>query len=132
MSEQPSKYQYQWRVSFDGGEVYGDPHNSKEDAVAEARERPHGGLIAECLQQDFDLSITGDSIIEALYGQNEDQMNDAGEFIDPSEEQTRDLGEMVSDAIAAWVEKHSIDTKAWMFADTKNDERVEGAPEDAA
>lgn len=124
--EAAPKYEYHWRVSFNRGEAYGNPHPSKESAAAEAR-ASDGGLIAECLQQDFDLHLMdGDSILDMLADNNEERVSDDGDFIEATLEQRRDLAAMVDAAIAAWAEKHAINTTAYMFADVRNEEQIEG------
>jgi hypothetical protein len=123
MSDHATKHQYHWRVSHTGGEDFGPPQASKEAAIAEAK-AIGGALIAECLQQDFNLSLSGDDIFEVLAGKNEDRQNEDSEFIDATTAEIDDLGAMVTATIHAWVEKHQIDVTAWVFADTRNEEMI--------
>jgi hypothetical protein len=106
----------------DGGEVYHTDCNTREEAIEVAKQYG-GGLIAECQQQDFDLGLTGDDIIECLYGQNEGAVGE-GDFIECTREQCKDLGDMVTDAILAWAEKHKISLTAWTFEVVRNKETV--------
>ena len=127
MSEASAKYQYQWRVSLDGGESYGDVHPSKESAAGKAR-ISGGGLIAECLQEDFDLFLgDGLSLLEILADNNSERVNETVDFLTAvTAEQANDLAVMVNAAIETWAEKHAINTTAYMFADVRNEEQIEG------
>ena len=116
-------YPFQWWVSSDGGEVYHTDCNTREEAMQVAKEYG-GGLIAECQQQDFDLGLSGDTIIEALYGQNEEMMGEDSEFIECTHEQEKELGEMVTAAIVAWANKNNIKTTAWIFGVVRNKEEI--------
>jgi hypothetical protein len=92
---------------------------SSDRVVAEVS--PYGeGLIAECQRQDYDLSVDGGSIIEMLYGQNEDRIGDSEFLEDVTDAQADDLGKMVSEAISSWARKHKIDTTAWAFGKVRN------------
>jgi hypothetical protein len=46
-------------------------------------------------------------------------------FGDASEEDVKDLGVMVSDAIEAWVRKHKIDVSACIFGGVRNEIKFE-------
>lgn len=110
---------WQWWFSYDGGEVYSEQFESMEAALKFLKSEGEGH-IAECRQQDFDMELTGDTVFEALLGQNEEIIGE-GNFLDgATSEQVDDLGRMVSAAIQAWVQKHNIDLTAWQFAGTRN------------
>lgn len=116
-------YSFSWYLSTDGGEVYHDKFSSKEDAVKAAIEHG-GGLVAECKRQDWDLHVSGESMLETLYGQNEELMGEDGDFIDPTPEQLKELGDMVSDTVKLWACKNNIDTGAWRFGEVRNKEVI--------
>jgi hypothetical protein len=100
------KFPFKWWHSYDG-EIYQEQFDTKEQALAYLKECG-GGMIAECQQGNYDIDVGGWDIIELLNGQNEDKIGE-GEFIDCTDEQARDLGKMVSQAIEDWVKKHKID-----------------------
>ncbi|WP_018265506.1 hypothetical protein [Methylosinus sp. LW4] len=121
-----SEYPFRWWVSFDGGEVFTEDFKTREEAIAYA-EASGGGTIAECQQRDFDLYLTDDDIFEALHGHNEDAIGE-GEFIEWTAEQGRELEREVNAVIAAWAERHKINSTAWQFAAVRNSEKIEGLP----
>src|SRR6185369_11385951 len=84
-------HEYMWYFSGDGGERYGEIFNTRDQALEFLKHEGYG-LIAECQKQDYRLDIDGGDVIDMLYGQNEDYMDEDGEFIDCTPEQTRDLG----------------------------------------
>ena len=114
-SERP----YRWWFTTDvGGEFFTDLCDSKEQALA--RLDDHGyGIVAECQDGDFDLHVDADAMYDLFYGQNEDKMDEDGEFLSFTADQERDLADMVNAAIDAWIEKHGIDTKAPIFRDVR-------------
>lgn len=115
------KHPFRWWISSDGGEVFSEMFDSKEAALAQLEEYGEGCMIAECQQQDFHLDLRGDEVIELLYDQNEELMNEDGEFLDVTPEQKKELGAMVTATIQAWVEKNKIKTTAWTFRRTRNE-----------
>lgn len=116
-------YPFQWWFSYDGGEMYTEEFNTKEQALAFLKSEGEG-MIAECCRQDYDLSIDGYDIIELLQNQNEEAIGE-GEFFDCNSEQERDLGQMVSAAIEEWARKHKIDIAAWTFGEVRNKIKAE-------
>jgi hypothetical protein len=119
-------YPFKWWFSYDGV-WYSDECDTKEEALARLADYGEG-LIAECQRKDYDLDLSGDEIIEMLYGQNEEAIGE-GEFLETTSEQVRDLGKMVSTAIEQWVRKHKIDTSAWSFGAVRNKIKFESIPE---
>lgn len=118
---EPTAHEFVWRYSHDGGERYGEMFDTKEQALKYLKEYGFGrGCISECKQQDYSLEVDGDQIWELLYGQNEDRMDEDGEFIDYTESQMRDLGDMVTATIKQWAAKHKIATTAWKFDEVRN------------
>ena len=111
-------YPWQWWFSYDGGDVYTEWFETKEEAIEHAR-NSGGGLVAECQQQDFHLRVEGDTILEILDGQNEEAIGE-GDGIECTSEQADDLGKTVSDAIEAWAQKHKINLTAWTFGGVRN------------
>ena len=121
--QSPPKYPWKWWVGY-SDEIYNEAFDTKEDAMAEAEESEYG-FIAECRQQDFNLRIDGGSILEDLYNQNEECVNEDGDFIVCTDEQSKDLGDMLSATMLAWVEKHNINVTAWMFGGVRNEIQLE-------
>lgn len=119
-----TEYPYKWFITNDE-EVWHNECDSREEALKYAREKGWK-IIGEARHQDFDLQLPGAAVLEVLEGQNEEFTNEDGDFIYASPEQEKDLGDMVSAAIAAWVEKHKIGVKAWVFGDIRNIEHVTG------
>lgn len=112
-----TNYPWQWFVSSDGDE-YHDVFNTMQEAVEYAKQCQYS-IVAECQQQDFDLSISGNTIIEWLDDNNYDTRGDC-EGIECTNEQAKDLENMVTAAIEAWVVKHKISITAWTFAGVRN------------
>ena len=112
---------WQWWVSFDG-ETYHDHFDSMEPAIKYATDCGYP-IVAEALQGDYHLEVTGDEILELLYGQNEDMVGE-GEFLEPTAEQIKALGDAVSEAIELWARKYNIDTTAWAFEGVRNRMKV--------
>lgn len=114
-------YYWQCETHFNG------PYPSREDAIEAGKKdcEDYSFNVQQADTQDYCLSMAGCDVIEELYGQNEDLIGE-GDFIEPTPEQERDLGKMVTAAIYAWVEKHNIDTKAWALDVQGKPELVEG------
>lgn len=110
-------YPWRWWVSNDKETYYNDFDTLKE--ALEYAARSEYSYIAECQQQDFDLSVDGWRILEQLNDDNGELIGE-GEGIECTSEQERDLGEMVTAAIEAWAVKHKIRITAWTFAETRN------------
>jgi len=113
------EYPYEWMFSGDGGEIFGEIFDTKEQALQHLAREGYG-MIAECQRQDYDLELDGHSIIEMIDGQNEERMGDEGCSVDATKEQTEDLGKMVSATIEAWANKHNINRTAWAFGHVRN------------
>lgn len=117
-------YVWQWFVSNDG-ETYYEGFETKEAAIEYAKQSEYC-LIAECVQQDFRLSIDGYWLLEQL-NDNNMELTGEGEGIECTPAQERDLEHMVQKAIEAWVVKHNISITAWSFDGVRNKESVEPA-----
>ena len=124
------KYEYKWRLSFDGGESYGsETYDSLEEAKQHAFDiDPNDDgycppVAAECLLRDYIYKIDNETIWEHFEHINEDI---AAEFDEETissrvtENQKDDLTSMIDEAIVAWIKKHNIDTTAPTFAHVKN------------
>lgn len=112
-----TEYPWRWFVSHDK-EVYHDDFDTLEDALRYAQSSEYA-YVAECRQQDFDLSLDGWQAIDYLNDQNGDRIGE-GEGIECTPEQERDLDKMLTAAVEAWVVKHKIKITAWSFAETRN------------
>jgi hypothetical protein len=115
-------YVWEWFVSNDG-ETYYEPFPTKEEAMEYARSSEYS-LVAECIQQDFDLGISGYWLLDHINDQNYELIGE-GEGVECTSEQERDLEAMVQRAIEAWVVKHNISLTAWSFAGVRNETAVE-------
>ena len=115
----PREYPWKWWIG-NSREIYAEYFDTREDAMeaAHANEYKH---IAECRQQDFDLRVDADRVLEDLYCQNEDRVNEDGDFIDCTPEQCDDLSKMLTETMRVWALKHGINTTAWMFGDVRNE-----------
>jgi len=126
MASPPPIHPFKWWFGFTD-EVFNEECETREEALRLLAQYGEG-LIAECQRQNYDLSLEGDTIIEALYGQNEERIGD-GEFLeDATAAQVDDLGKMVSETIELWARKHKIDTFAWSFGVVRNRVRFEELP----
>lgn len=118
-------YVWEWFVSHDG-ETYYEGFSTKEEAIQYAQQSDYC-VIAECVQQDFDLSVSAYDILERINDNNMELIGD-GEGIECTREQERDLEEMVQRSIEAWTIKHSINLTAWSFAGMRNETDVAAVP----
>lgn len=116
-----ANYVWQWFVSHDG-ETYYEAFPTKEEAIQYAQQCEYS-LIAECIQQDFDLSVDAYSILERIDDNNMELIGE-GEGIQCSSAQASDLEKMIQKAIEAWVVKHNIDLTAWSFGGVRNETDV--------
>jgi hypothetical protein len=110
---------WQWWVGHDR-ERFSDCFNTREDALEAAEEEGYR-VVAECKSQDYTLDIEGGDILEMIQGSNEDRLDEDGECIDCTDDQCRDLGDMVTRAVEEWVMKHNISIRAWAFGDVRNE-----------
>lgn len=115
------EHPWQWWCSDDKA-LYHDPFDTFEEALAYAKQCGFRN-IAQCRQQDFDLSVDGSRLLELLCDDN-DELIGEGEFISATREQELDLGRMVTDAIYRWAAKHKIDLTAWQFGDVRDETDV--------
>ena len=122
VQKKPNLRPFQWWMTTDE-ESYHNPVDTREEAFEIAQAEGYS-TIAECQKGDFDLRIKADWVIETLVGQNEERVNEDGDFLKFSREQEDDLSEMLTAAMYAWVEKHKINIEAWMFEEIQNVEKV--------
>lgn len=115
-------YPWEWWFSYDGYN-YCENFKSKESALKYLKYTGEG-MIGECQQQDFDLTIDACEILERLQESNEDTIGE-GDFLDYTREQENDLGEMLTRTLEAWVRKHKIKTTAWTFGGVRNEIKAE-------
>ncbi|WP_245291607.1 hypothetical protein [Methylosinus sp. R-45379] len=109
-------------MSLDRGDSYSEEFETREQAAAVAR--GYGGAtIAECQEQDFDLTIDFDDIHELLYCRNETQIGE-GDFITCTREQGDELAREINATIDAWTERHRINRTAWTFGAVRNEEYI--------
>lgn len=113
----PEPYPFSWYFS-NYGDIYDEEFDTKEQALAYLRNVGEG-MISECQRRDYDLSVDGWRILELINDDNEEARGE-GEGIECTNEQERDLGEMVTAAVVAWARKHNIDTAAWTFGVVRN------------
>jgi hypothetical protein len=111
-------YPWQWWVGH-SEDRFSEVCDTLEEAI-EIAKGSEMAFIIEAKQGDYSLKVDGGNILEMLQGYNDDLLDEDGEFIDYTDEQCRDLGEMVTAAIEAWVLKHKISIRAWAFVRTRN------------
>lgn len=119
------KYPYLWYMSNDGERYHLIGETTREGALEEAQCSEYT-YIAECQQQDFDLTICGDEILERLAecNGNDERMGEDGEFLSCSEEDSKALGDVLTAAIYAWAKERKIKLTSWSFANVRNEEPV--------
>jgi hypothetical protein len=118
-------YPWRWWVGH-SEEVFNEWFETKEEALEFAK-RDEASFVAECCQQDFSLDIDGYEVLELLEHNNEERIGE-GDFFSCTDEQERDLGEMVTQAVEAWAIKHKIDLQAWTFGATRNSIKLDSPP----
>jgi hypothetical protein len=112
---------WQWFVSHDK-EVYYEAFETMEQAIEYGKACGYS-FVAECQQQDFRLEVDAERVLEWLNEDNYEQIGEGG-GVECTSAQQRDLSDMLTRALEAWVVKHSINITAWSFADTKNETTV--------
>jgi len=118
-------YVWEWFVSHDG-EVYHEAFATKEEAIEYAKDNEYA-IVAECIQRDFRLDVSGWRIIEEINENNHELMGEDQEGIEATHAQEIDLEVMVKSAVEAWVVKHQINITAWSFDGIQNETSVEDA-----
>jgi hypothetical protein len=121
-----------WWAGADCGERFSlGPFATREEAVDEGRRYWGGDTfdIIEAIQGEPNLRVSGNDLLEWLDERNEDHWDKDGDCTvftsDISKEARRELGNVVSAAIAAWVERHNVSVKSFMFADTRNEDVIQ-------
>lgn len=121
----------QWWYSQDE-ERWNGPCETREDAVAEGRGEydDEAFMVMEAEQGDFDLSPGAYRILDWLDDHNSDLIDPDGDgcFGSLSKEISDDLSEMVEATIKAWVAKHKLSARAFMFTKQRGAETIP-APE---
>ena len=86
-------------------------------------------MVMEDETDTYAMSMSGDDILERLNERNEDRSDPDGDpaFYRISPKAEKDLGDMVTSAIARWARKHRIDSTAFCF---KKQGKPETLPED--
>ena len=123
---QTEEYPYVWRFSSDG-EIFNDEFASRDEAVDFARLNG-GGYIAECQSQDYFTRIDGERICEILGEMNDNEGmagDDCCKVFVVTGDLENDLESMVHEAVLAWVAKHKLNLKAWLFANIRNQELIQ-------
>lgn len=111
------------------------PCSDREEAIDLGRDEYNGEafMVMEAETGDYDMRLSGDDLLERLNERNEDRSDPDGDpafyRVDPKVE--KDLGDMVTAAIARWVRKHRIDTRAWCFTKQGKPESIPELPEPA-
>ena len=109
---------WSWWVSHDG-ETFYEHFETAAEAIDYAAKCEYS-LVAECQQQDFNLSVDGDQIIELLYGQNEEMVGD-GEFDRPNAGAVRRARQGRSPRRSRSGPSGTRSTSPrWSFAETRN------------
>ena len=116
-----ANYVWEWFVSNDGCTYY-EGFATKEEAVQYAKQSDYC-IVAECIQQDFDLNIDSYWLLDHLNDNNTELIGE-GEGIECTKEQADDLEKMIQRAIEAWVVKHNISLTAWSFGGVRNETDV--------
>ena len=122
------KHEYGWRFSFDGGETfdrdtYATFDDAKEAALFHMDESDNYAVIAECLTQDYNLTVPQELIWEYFDRNNERRLEDyeyTHDAIGASDIQLMELTDSINAIISAWVTKHNFDTTAFLFANIRN------------
>ncbi|MBM7328754.1 hypothetical protein JS562_37685 [Agrobacterium sp. S2] len=128
---------WKW-YSGDNNESYSfGPFDTREEAIAEARGQNGddvGVHVAEAYKEPLKLSsYLSRHMIEIILEHAEDCVADLGDeygdhvTFDLSDEEAKDLRNMLSSATDAWQEKHGLKFTTWCFTDTRNEEFI--APE---
>lgn len=112
-------------------ERWNGPCSDRDEAVSMGRDEYSGEsfMVMEAETGEYDMRMSGDDILERLNERNEDRSDPDGDpaFDRIAPKAEKDLGDMVTSAIARWVRKHRIDTTAFCF---KKQGKPETIPED--
>jgi hypothetical protein len=114
-------YPWRWMTSYDDC-MYSEEFETLEAALKFATAEGCD-TVAECQMQDFNLGVDGYEVLELLQNNNEDLIGE-GEFIEATDEQQKDLGNMVTEAIERWAVKHKISLTAWTFGNIRNEQKI--------
>lgn len=123
-----------WWYSQDE-ERWNGPCSDREEAISMGHDEypGEGFMVMEAETGDYDMRLDGDDLLERINERNEDRADPDGDppFYRLAPAIEKDLGIMVSAAIARWVRKHRIDTRAFCFSKQGIPENIEALPDQA-
>ena len=112
---------------FGGGELPESylAETSKDAAIAAGwASYPEGDFTvveADKAKPNFDV-FPADWIIERYEECNEECWGEDGADIAPTIEQERELETQLGETLRAWMDKHNLHGRVWMFGETRNEE----------
>lgn len=120
-----TEYPVTWWTAYDeNAESFYNECATREEAIEAAKRDEHPWIVSAA-GQSFNLTINGGSILELLAGYNEELVNEDGDFMEAvTDEETRDLGVMMTATLRDWMIKHEISGKAWALTEIGNWEKV--------
>lgn len=128
MTNEVALNEWYWWVGRDE-EVYTDQCDSREEALEVVNSDYDTAYICEAIKRQlkladiFDagrfLEDSNENVYDDYIGENGDTLFEA------TNEQQKDLQEMVCAAMDAWQKKHSLRFVPFMFSETRNEEYVE-------
>ena len=118
----------QWWYSQDE-ERWNGPCDSREAAIADGRSDydDESFMVVDAEQGHYDLSLSAVKVLEMIEEDNEENSDPDGNNTFTSKltpKQIDVLFTMLNDAIAEWVLRESIDTRAWAFKNMGNPETI--------
>lgn len=110
-----------WCYSWDGEDYSNGLYESEKEAIDKAREENSLGevWIAKGYKPELRWSFAEDEILVSM---EESLTDDCGEYAEcaldhVTEEQQKDLSNMIDEAIQSWVKKHNIEPQCWAICD---------------
>ncbi len=111
-----------WCYSWDGEDYSSGLFNTEKEAIDEARKKDSLGevWIAKASKLELKWNFAEDEILMFMEENLEDECGEYGECAldHVTEEQAKDLANMIDEAIQAWVKKHKIEPQCYSVYDS--------------
>lgn len=107
-----------WCISRNGEVFYDDDYTSKEEAIEAVREELEEGYIGRCVRLEFEeidinYDETGYYLAETLY----DEVGDASENWEMTDEQEKELSEILAKAVIDYINEHNLQPTCYKVVD---------------
>lgn len=107
-----------WCISTNGENFFDDDYSSREEAIEAVKEEYEEGYVGRCVRLEFeeidiDYDETGYYLGENLY----DEVGDAAENWEMTDEQEKELSAILAKAVINYINEHNLQPTCYKVVD---------------